>query len=455
MSIRRNCIDYVAVSSLIYLFFVMARFVTLLIKILLVWLLIHFFMHTRITFWWWIDAGALRAWKEWVIWLLFLSAFSLLLTKPDFLKTLFSHKRFVVVVIAVLVWIWWTFLIHAIVIQDPVSRRAMAMRYDYLWWIIFLLWRWFAFYLWPIQSEKIITRHGRIIKRVLLLALLVWCVVAIKPWTMKLFGFNNYVFEWTVGLQPPAVYYTHINYGLPRSQFFFERPTTFWFWLTAFFPFFFMQFLYRRSWKETWARWLIYALNIIVTFSRAAWWSWIIIVVLCIGFTTTLPRKKLIVRYGIPLFWLFALILAVWREQIALRWYSNYGHMTMVKRGVEMLVEKPLWWRWGASAWPWSHWEWWLAFNPENQFLQILIEFGTLGALPWLFIWCVVLLLWLVWPYRHQKRAVALSLGMISLTISWMVLHSFADRMVVYPFMIISWLALFSFTDKHWVEENA
>ncbi len=432
----------------------MVRVVTLLIKILLVWLLIHFFMHTRVTFWWWVDVGPLRAWKEWVIWLLLFCAFYLAFAKPVLLKTIFSNKRFIAILIAVLVWIGGTFVIHALVIQDPVSRRAMAMRYDYLGYVIFLLWRWIALYCGSVQSEKIIKRHGRVMKRVLLLALLLWCVVAIKPWTMKLFGFNNYVFEWTVGMQPPAVYYTHINYGLPRSQFLFERPTTFWFWLTAFFPFFFMQFLYRRQWQDTWARWLIYALNIIVTFSRAAWWSWIIIVILCIGFTTTIPRKKLIVRYGIPLFGLFALILAVWREQIALRWYSNYGHMTMVKRGVEMLVEKPLWWRWGASAWPWSHREWWLAFNPENQFLQILIEFGILGALPWLFIWCLLLYLWLLWPYRHQQWAVALSLGMVSLTISWMVLHSFADRMVVYPFMIISWLALFSLTDKRWTKQS-
>jgi hypothetical protein len=36
----------------------------------------------------------------------------------------------------------------------------------------------------------------------------------------------------------------------------------------------------------------------------------------------------------------------------------------------------------------------------------------------------------------------AFSLGMVTLTVSGMVLHSFADRMVVYPFMLLFGVAL-------------
>jgi hypothetical protein len=275
-----------------------------------------------------------------------------------------------------------------------------------------------------------------------MLALVVRCIVAIKPGTMKLFGFNNYVFEWTVGMQPPAVYYTHINYGLPRSQFFFERPTTFGFWLTAFFPLFFFLFLHRRPWTQTRGWWLVYWLNVIVTFSRAAWWSWIIIVVLCIWVTTQLPRKKLLLNYWIPLLILFGGILAVWRKQIALRGYSNYGHMSMVKQGIQMVVEKPLRWWWWASAGPGSHRDWGLAFNPENQFLQIIIEFWKIGALPRLLFWGVVCFIGFSREWKWNQWIQAFSLGMITLSISGMVLHSFGDRMVVLPFMLLFGVAL-------------
>lgn len=421
----------------------MSRLFVGLIKVFCVWLLAHFLLHTRFTYGMGIEFDALRAWKELVIWALLLISVWGLFTHKQRIKV-FSSPYFFLIFGVVLIWIWATFLINTLIIDGSITRRAMAMRYDYLWFILLLL-GWVVSLLLPKEvSVQLLQRYGRVIKRVLFWALIRWCIVAIKPGTMKLFWFNNYVFEWTVGMQPPAVYYTHINYWLPRSQFWFERPTTFWFWLTAFFPLFFMQFLTRRRRQETRVWRCIYWLNVIVTFSRAAWWSWIIAVVLCIWMTSTLPRRKLIVRYGLPLFLLFVLILVVWREQIALRWYSNYGHMTMVKQWRSMLVEKPLRWRGGASVWPWSHRDGGLAFNPENQFLQILIEFWKIGALPRLFLWW-----WSIWvgmfsELRKNQRLLAFSLGMVTLTISWMVLHSFADRMVVYPFMLLFGIALWT-----------
>jgi hypothetical protein len=388
----------------------------------------------------WIDGWSVRARKEGIIGILTLGAWFLLilwLVKKDQYPRIFR-----LIVALILGGIVWTFFIHTQIVWEPLKTWAMAMRYDYLWFIVLVVWWIVSRYLWAEHAKSILSRYGRVIKRVLLLALLVRCVVAIKPWTMKLFWFNNYVFEGTVGMQPPAVYYTHINYGLPRSQFFFERPTTFWFWLTAFFPLFFFLFLYRRHRTQTRAWWWIYWLNVILTFSRAARWSWIIIVVLCIACTTQLPWKKLLLHYWLPLLGLFWWILVLWWEQIALRWYSNYGHMTMVKRGVEMIIEKPLRWWWWASAWPWSHRDWWVAFNPENQFLQIIIEFGKIGALPWLLLRTIVCFIWFSREWSKNEWIQAFSLGMITLTISGMVLHSFGDRMVVLPFMLLFGVAL-------------
>jgi len=448
MSLMSYCVNYVVVSSVTFLPFTscvwMSRRLVSLVKVLCLWLLLHFLLHTWTTYGIGFDIPVLRAWKEIVIWLLILSiGYGFLRYKKR--SAVFSSHYILPVFLVTLLWIWGTLLIHLLILDGvSITRWAMAMRYDYLGFILLLLGRGVTLFLDKEDAEKLLKRYGRIIKWVLLGALVWWCIVAIKPWTLKVFWFNNYVFEWTVGMQPPAVYYTHINYWLPRSQFRFERPTTFWFWLTAFFPLFFMQFLARRPWQETRAWRTLYWLNIVVTFSRAAWWSRIIAVVLCIWLTSVLPWKKLLLRYGLPLFLLFAFILFIWREQIALRWYSNYGHVTMVKQGRTMLMEKPLRWWGGASAWPWSHRDGWLAFNPENQFLQILIEFWKIGSLPWL-----VLRWWTIWigvvgRFKSNQWVMAFSLGMITLTISGMVLHSFADRMVVYPFMLLFGIALWT-----------
>lgn len=415
------------------------------IQIFCVGLMVHFLLHTFVTFGLWIDAGAIWAWKE--VWIGMMAVLALFfLFKQKTRQTLFSSKIFLLFVWLFVSGIVLTLFINSYIVHASFARRAMAMRYDYLGFFLLLLGSALGLVSWTSSTEKLLLRYGRVMKWCLFFALILWCVVAIKPWTMKLFGFNNYVFEGTVGMQPPAVYYTHINYGLPRSQFLFERPTTYGFWLTAFFPLFFMLFLRRRPVSQTRWRWTIYGLNIILTFSRAAWGSWIIIVVVLIGLTAKIPRKKLLCIYGLPLLLLFGTILALGRQQIAMRGYSNYGHMTMVKKGLAMLVEKPLRWWWWASVWPWSHRDGGLAFNPENQFLQILIEFGKIGALPRLSLWWLSLYVGYYYRiYRNDDAApylLAFSLWMVTLSISGMVLHSFADRMVVYPFMLLFGLAL-------------
>ncbi|USN55712.1 MAG: hypothetical protein H6765_03865 [Candidatus Peribacteria bacterium] len=78
-----------------------------------------------------------------------------------------------------------------------------------------------------------------------------YLIIAIKPGTLKLLGYDNYVFEGTVGYQPPAAYYTEINQGLTRNQFIFERPVSRGFFLVALWALFFFLFLYRQPLSST------------------------------------------------------------------------------------------------------------------------------------------------------------------------------------------------------------
>lgn len=112
-----------------------------------------------------------------------------------------------------------------------------------------------------------------------------------------------------------------------------------------------------------------------------------------------------------------------------------------------MFAESPLFGHGGATAGPGSHREGGSKFNPENQFLQIMIEFGLIGFLGRILLYLTLNFTGL--QERHKKhtkdkkitptlwRLVAMSIGMIGLSVSGMVLHSFTDRMIVYPMMLL------------------
>lgn len=93
-------------------------------------------------------------------------------------------------------------------------------------------------------------------------------------------------------------------------------------------------------------------------------------------------------------------------------------------------------------------------YNPENQYVQIFMEYGLLGLIPWLL--CFGWLLWeslrLIFPYLQEikkgKKAdrkqltqlligIAFGLGLRGLALEGLMLHSFVDRMIVYPFMLL------------------
>lgn len=93
-------------------------------------------------------------------------------------------------------------------------------------------------------------------------------------------------------------------------------------------------------------------------------------------------------------------------------------------------------------------------FNPENQYLQILMEYGVIGLLFWLAM--LAFILWytakMVRIYRTTEKSsyqkflwwslIGFGIGLIGLCGEGMVLHSLVDRMIVYPFFLLYGLAL-------------
>lgn len=457
-----------------------SKYITLLYKIFFIGLLLQFFAFNIATFSLGLDQSWMtyvRLWKEFLImWLIGLTVF-LILAKGERrqiaatreiigLKALFA--------LAVLVTIWLNYLIH----QLPWWVYALAFKYDFLWFLILFAWFHSSHFVESQERQKLVVRYGKVLKIVLLLALGRYALTFIKPGVLKLFGYNNFIYEGTAGWQAPAVYYTHINQGLPRNSFLFERPTTWGFYLVAFFPLFYVQYLHKKWIRTTRARWIIYGSNILLTFSRAARWAWIIQLIL-LGIRSagrdTKKLKQYFIKGLIPLLIGIWVIGYVWYKQIFARQYSNTGHVAMMLKWIDMSIEKPLTWRWAASAGPGSHrnpdQEW---FNPENQFLQIFVEFGVIGFFPrfllFLYFNIVGILPWFVgsanqtssvtdlednriymtkwWTYKMNPNLLfAMSLWLIWLSASGMILHSFVDRMVVYPFMLIFGIILYSLRD--------
>lgn len=430
------------------------RCITLLYKIFFIGLLLQFFIQTRVTFWLGIQYEWMTyvwLWKEWVIALLgVLALVGIIRTK--WRKKHFFTKEHTFFLLTLLGSVGVCALLHFYFVWWSLGAFALAFKYDFLWFFIFLIAVHSGLLLSYQDRHELILRYGKVLKYCLLLSLVRYFIIFIKPGTLKLFWYNNFVYEGLVGNAPPAVYYTHINWGIPRNQFLFERPITRWFFLTALWPLFYMLFLYKKPLKETWLRRVIYALNIIVTFSRAARWTRIIEIAL-MTFILSKNRKRSLIRYGLPIVWVFLLISILWYEQIMNRWYSNYGHITMLKNWRAMFLDAPLRWNGWATAGPWSHW-WWVPFNPENQFLQIMIEFGLIWFIGWILLYVSLCLVWIKRrfatkiPLLQEWVLLAVSIGMIGLAISWMVLHSFSDRMVVYPFMLLFWIVIAYTHDK-------
>lgn len=431
----------------------MTYFIRLLIKILLVWLVFQFFAHTLVTFSLGRDVpDMIWAWKEIliaVLWLLVVID----LTKHKRRHVLWTNKAvrffFVLLTMLVVVSAVLTFVIH----EQSLGEFLLAFKYDYVGFGIALV----LGLLWiggqDNEAQKITDRYVRVIKRLLVWGALWWMIVAVKPWAVKYFGYDVYSREGVVGQAPPAAYYTwyHVHTWYTRNTFLFERPISRGFFLIAFFPLFFLWEIRRKPFSETWLWWLLYSMNIITTFSRAAWWAWLVQLVLLIAIVYRKQFWYYAVRSLVPVMAVLGLLAMVGHEQIINRTFSNTGHLIETRKGAIKASMHPWAGRWAAFAGPWSHQtDHGLDYNPENQFLQIALEFGIPVAIGWfvLFAYFVVIGMWPL-PVLPTKKnntmyvvLVAVALGMIGLAIEWLVLHSFSDRMIVYPLMIIAGMAL-------------
>jgi len=442
-------------------------------KVFLGVLLLQFFLQTFVTFRLgrdWTFWKLVWMWKEFLIVTLTIFVVYILARKieKEKIKKMweeFPLKRFVIVFCLILL---VAFVIS--LFNSSISNFVLSARYSMFWYFIFVLFYVISYLFFNIRAEKLGEWYTKIMKWILCGALIRWAIIRLCPAFIELFGYNQWNYEWKVWEQPPVAYYTQYKDGYVRNQFLFERPISLWFFLVAFRPLFFMLVLYKKGTKNWIIRWWLYGIILLSTFSRAAWWAWFAQTVILFFALYWKQNKKLFLTFLIPIVCLLWVVTYYWRDQIIYRDYSNTWHIKELVVAVGKIKEKPFLWQWAASAGPASHHLWeWQEYNPENQYLQIRIEYWLIAFIGWMALYLYMNFVWFKVfkkDYQDERSSkemkhlsliiFAFSLWMIGLSIEWLVLHSFVDRMIVYPFTALFGMYLASYyrAKLYWTKDN-
>ncbi len=440
-----------------------ANTLVILSKIFFIGLILQFFVQTFVTYRLGLDNWFFTAfwmWKEIIIVGLF-GFLTYWTIKTKIWKTLLDKlgiKRFGLLTIGLIVFVC---LIGLFYTGTSLWVSILSLRYSILWFIIFFAFAGISRIFFD-ENTHIEKRYSKIIKWLLWWSITWWLIIYFIPRLLEFAGYNQYNYEGDLGIAPPAVYHSQYNQWYARNQFLFERPISRWFFLVAFWPLFFALAIKQRWWKKTLTRWWLYSLAILSTFSRAAWIAWMLQTWILVLVEYRKNLKQILLYGWIPVLLLFGTVTYFGRDQIISRQFSNTGHLNMVKEAIEKIGEKPWLWQGAWSAWPASHHLWeGKEYNPENQFLQIWLEYWLFGFLAWM-----VLYGWLHWigikaltttkEHKATKQQryfgfllFSLSLGIIWLSVCWLVLHSFVDRMIVYPFMAFFGIIYASYKRVH------
>jgi len=478
--------------------------ITLLCKIFVIWLLLQFFLQTFVTFQLWRDWKfwtLFRMWKEFILAIFVVTLIRYVLanlsTRIQAIKNKENTDKVTWAILIkniqskfVIQFILWFIITTIILLLLAVCLQAiwfkaflLSAKYDLFWFFIFGIWICLALLFFTEEDKNLLQLYNKLILRTLRLWLAWWFMVRLMPTILRHFWYNPLSYEWTVWQRPPVAYYTLIDKWNVRNQFLFERPTSFGFWLIAFFPVFVLWFLRNRKRIDQLFPTIMFWLLVFSTRSRA----WIAIRALEVIVLFFILYRKAIKKYFI---WLI-IVAIIWLWWIAYlsRWmlireHSNTWHLQLMKAWRNIAKENIIFWRWAWYSWPASHQLCYTdepvdifqdvesihldnqrcellrktnvknqistyGFNPENQYLQILMEYWIVWILFRLWL-CALILRYtakMIWIYRNKNKSpyqellyyslLWFGIWFIWLCAEWLVLHSLADRMVIYPFFLL------------------
>ena len=383
--------------------------------------------------------------REW-IWLLFLFVVLILWYKK--FKPYRKHRKKTRIAFMILIIVSVLFSL----LKD-VSRSNMFIWIKYwFWWTFILISASFFGY---VISEK--WQKSKLIQ--ILPRVLVWIVWAgfLWQWAKLLWpDFFYSLWYWNLDAysfweKPPIYYLTWYEWTL-RWQGFFSWPNNYWYFLVAFLPFVWRFFTNKIKKKEN------TILSILALVVRMAWMVatlsravlvWMVVVFVAIYWKQLKSKKRRLIRGWIWLLAVLAILSVLKRE-------STVGHITSKLSTIPEVISEPLGHGLGSSG-PAVHYEW--KYLPENYFLQIMLDIGTVWFLVRTFmLMCLLLIqykvIWLSkWKLTNEEEyqlqvLYKLQIWFFALFIMWLFLHVFEDSMVNYLFFTIYGIVLWSLSTK-------
>ena len=487
--------------------------VSLLCKIFVIWLLLQFFLQTFVTFKLWWDGKfwtLFRMWKEFILLIFVVILLRYILSNLKWWTKAIKNKentekitrnlllkniqsKFIIQFILIFLITTIILLLLAVWIQHVwIKAFVLSIKYDLAWFFILGIWVCLALLFFNEKDKDLLELYNKLIIRCLRLWLFWWFIIRLMPNSLKLFWFDPTIYEWTVWHSPPVAYYTKIvpfyEWSYVRNTFLFERPTSFGFRLIAFFPVFVLWYIRKKKRKDQLFPIVFFWLLILSTRSRA----WIAIRVLEVIVLFFILFRKHVKKYFVRL--LILSIIWLWWLAYLSRWimireHSNTGHLVLMKAWRDIAKKNLIIWRWAGYSGPASHQLCYTdepvnihqevdsihldnqrcetlrkvnvknqistyGFNPENQYLQILMEYGIIWIIFRLFL-CLIILRYtakMIWVYRNKKKSpyqellyyslLWFGIGFLWLCGEWLVLHSLVDRMIIYPFFLLYWITI-------------
>jgi len=360
-------------------------------------------------------------WKHWKkVWIVFI-----ILIGVSVLFSLLKHVSWSNMFIWIKYWFRWTFiLISASFFGYVISEKWQKSKVTQIlpWILVWIVW---AGFLW--QWAKLL-----------------------RPDFFYSLGYGG-LDDYSYGENPPIYYLTWFEWTL-RRQWFFSWPNNYWYFLVAFLPLVWRFFTNKIKKKEN------TVLSILALVVRMAWMVatlsravlvWMVVVFVALYWKHLKSKKRWLLRWGIWLLVALAVLSVLKRE-------STVGHITSKLSTIPEVISEPLWHGLGSS-WPAVHYEW--KYLPENYYLQIMLDIGTVWFLVWTFmLMCLLLVqykvIWLSkWKQTSEEEyqlqvLYKLQIWFFALFIMWLFLHVFEDSMVNYLFFTIYGIVLWSLSTK-------
>ena len=412
------------------------------------WILNVFYQVISTFFVYWIqilDVSCSALIREW-IWLLFLFVVLILWYKK--FKPYWKKRKKIRISFVILIAI--SVLFSAF--KDATwSNMFIWIKYWFRWTFILISASFFGY----VFSEK--WQKSKLIQ--ILPRVLVWIVWLWFLWQWaKLLRPDFFYYLWYGGLDtysygenPPIYYLTWYEWTL-RRQWFFSWPNNYWYFLVAFLPLVWRFFTNKTKKKED------TVLSMLALVVRMAWMAftlsravlvWIVVVFVALYWKQLKSKKRWLLRWGIWLLVALAVLSVLKRE-------STVGHIMSKFSTIPEVISEPLWHGLGSSG-PAVHYEW--KYLPENYFLQIMLDIGTVWFLFWVFSILSLLLIqravlklgkWKMTSSEEYQFQVLykLQIWFFALFVMWLFLHVFEDSMVNYLFFTIYGIVLWSLSTK-------